>query len=732
MKKELLCPVGSIDAAHAAIHNGADAIYLGGKQFGARAFAENFSDEEIINVINDAHLYGVKVYVTVNTLIGDTDFNEALNFIDLLHKNGVDAVILQDIGFSIKVRKMYPNLELHASTQMHNLDSFSALFLKNLGFKRIVVARELTLEEINKIDTDLEIEVFIHGAICMSYSGQCLLSSMAMNRSGNKGACSQLCRMPYNFYINEEIVPKTGKYLLSPKDLNTTSIFTDIMNSNITSLKIEGRMKSKEYVAVVTKMYRKLIDGFYNKETIDVSNEEKALEQLFNRGYGTGHLISSDNLINSHRGNHKGIKIGEVINITENNITIKLTDSLYVGDGIKFDKSDKGTSVFNIYKNREIIKEGLPGDVINIPNKVKLEGNDIVLKTVDVRLNKSLENYEEKKIPVTINITAKKGKNLIFEVICSDDYIKREGPLVDDALNKEVTLEDIKEKVTKLGGTAFIASNVEIIKDDNIFIPLSSINNLRREIFDNLTEIRKNGNINYRKEDINDNFNDINQDEELSIYVRTSEQLDLIKKYPIKRIYTSNYELYEKNKDLNIYYEVNINEDKEFKNGKLLINSTSDLLKYKDNDLVLNYSMNVYNSNTLNYYKDYGITNYSAELKLDELKKFNRKIIGAGELLIYGKVKVMTMKHCLLYNKPICESCKYKDSKRFLEDSFDRKYNVVCHDGVNYLYDHKDILKIRDLKELKFIGIKRFRIDLFNENEKQINNIMNEYFSNNH
>ncbi len=731
MKKELLCPVGSIDAAHAAIHNGADAIYLGGKDFGARAFAENFSDEQIINVIKEAHLYGVKVYVTVNTLIGDSDFDLALEFIDLLFKNAVDAIILQDIGLSLVVKKLYPALELHASTQMHNLDNFSALFLSNLGFKRIVVARELTLDEINKLDTNLEIEAFIHGAICMSYSGACLLSSMAMNRSGNKGACSQLCRMPYKFYINDEIVPKTGKYLLSPKDLNTTSIFSDIMNSKVTSLKIEGRMKSKEYVAVVTRMYRKLIDGFYNNEKVDVSIEEKALEQLFNRGYGTGHLLSHDNLINSHRGNHKGIKIGEVINITDNNITIKLSDSLHVGDGIKFDKSDKGTSVFNIYKNREIIKEGVAGDIVNIPNKVKLEENDIVLKTVDVRLNKSLENYNEKKIPVTINITAKKGSNLVFEVICGDDYIKREGPLVDNALNKEITEDDIREKVTKLGGTAFEATHVEIIKDDNIFIPLSGLNNLRREIFESLTETRQMENITYFKEDVKYNFTETHQDEELSIYVRTSEQLDLTRKYPVKRYYTNNYELYKENQDLNIYYEVNINEDKEFENDKLLINSTSDLIKYKGNDLVLNYSMNVYNSYALEYFKDYGITNYSAELKLDELKKINRKIIGAGELLIYGKVKVMTMKHCLLYNKPICETCKYKNSKRYLEDSFERKYCVTCNNGVNYLYDYKDCLKIRDLKELKFIGIKRFRIDLFDENEKQIINIMNEYFDTN-
>ncbi len=729
MKKELLCPVGSMDAFYAAVHAGADAVYLGGKSFGARSAAPNFTEEEIKDVIKYAHLYDVLVYVTVNTLIKDEEIDEALNFVEFLHENNVDAVILQDIGFSALVHKTFPNLIMHASTQMHNLDLFTCKFLKNLGFKRVVVARELSLDEINKLDTDLEIETFIHGALCISYSGECLLSSMAMNRSGNRGACSQLCRMPYKLYINDEYLEKSGNYLLSPKDLNTKNIFDEIMDSNIKSLKIEGRMKSSEYVYVVTKMYRKLIDGFYSKKVVDVTEEEKMLNQLFNRGYSTGHLKNEKDFMNIKRGNHKGVKIGDVVSVNEKYIDILLTDSIHVGDGVKFDKADKGLHAFNIYKNREIIKDGVKGDLISIPNKIGLKEKDTLLKTVDVLLNDSLKNYEKKKINVDITIDAYINKPLKMSISDGNNSFEEYGEIVLKAKNKEVTKDDIIEKATKLGSTPFVSNSVVINKDDNIFIRLSDLNNLRRSLTDRLISIRENKKTNFEKVDYKEEFIDFNSNIELSVYIRNQLQLDVIKKYPVKRIYTNNYNLYEANKDLNIYYEVNINESKEFLNEKLLINSTSDIEKYKDNDLVLGYGLNIYNSLTINYLNKYGIVTYSSEFTLNEYKKINRKIIASGEALIYGKVKVMTLNHCLLHNKPICDTCKHKNSQKNLEDSFNRKYEITCHNGINYLYDHKDILKIKDLEELKFMGIKKFRIDFFNEREANMRKVLEEFYN---
>ncbi len=730
MKKELLCPVGSMDAFYAAVHAGADAVYLAGKAFGARSSAQNFTNEELAEVIKYAHLYDVSVYVTVNTLIKDDQLEEVMEFIDFLHKNSVDAVILQDIGLANLVRKTYPKLELHASTQMHNLDKYSAKFLKEIGFKRIVVARELSLKEINSLETDLEIECFIHGALCISYSGACLMSSMAMNRSGNKGACSQLCRMPYDLLIEDEEVKKVGKYLLSPKDLNASPLFEDIMKSNVHSLKIEGRMKSAEYVYTVTKMYRKLIDAFYENKEVDISEETKILDQLFNRGYSTGHLENSNDLMGIKRGNHKGVVIGQVISLTKDYINIKLSGKLHVGDGIKFDKADRGMNVFNIYKNREIIKEGAPYDLISIPNNIGLKEEDTVLKTVDVKLNESLKTYEKKKVNIDIKVEAKLGKKLNVTITDGNyTFTESSEENVSLAQNKAVSKEDIIEKITKLGTTAFTALNIDIDMDENIFIRLSELNNIRRLLTDKLTQVRSNKESNYSKKLYEEYFEEVTSDEELSVFVRNELQLDFVSKYPVKRIYTNNYELYEENKHLNIYYEVKINESRNFENEKLLINSTSDLEKYKENnEVVLGYGFNVFNSNTVNYLNKFGVVTYSPEFTLDEYKKINRKVISSAEAFIYGKTKVMTMKHCLVYDKPICDVCKYKNSKKNLKDSFDRLYELECSNGVNYLYDYKDILKIKDLKELRFYGIKKFRIDFYNEREGNMRKVLSDFF----
>ena len=219
---ELLAPVGNMECLSAAINAGCDAVYLAGRNFGARSFAGNFSNEELIDAINISHLYGVKVYVTVNTLVYDVEVDRFLSYIDFLHKNNVDAVIMQDIGMIDLVRKTYPNLEIHASTQLHIHNLEGVKLCSELGLKRVVLARETPIELIKEIknNTDLELEIFIHGALCMSYSGQCLISALIGNRSGNRGTCAQSCRQPYSLEIDGNIVEK-DKYLLSTKDLNT-------------------------------------------------------------------------------------------------------------------------------------------------------------------------------------------------------------------------------------------------------------------------------------------------------------------------------------------------------------------------------------------------------------------------------------------------------------------------------------------------------------------------------
>ena len=253
MKKiELLAPAGNMDNLIAAVEAGADAVYLGGKSFGARAFSKNFTDEEIIKAINYCHLYGVKVYVTVNTLVYENEVSDFMNYIDFLHKNNVDAVLIQDLGMLDLVRKTYPNLEVHSSTQMHihNLDG--TLLMQKLGVKRVVLARETSIDEIKHIknNSDIELEVFVHGALCISYSGECLMSSMIGGRSGNRGECAGSCRLKYDVISDNKRINK-GDYPLSTKDLNSLEYVGYLIESGVSSLKIEGRMKSKAYVYMV-------------------------------------------------------------------------------------------------------------------------------------------------------------------------------------------------------------------------------------------------------------------------------------------------------------------------------------------------------------------------------------------------------------------------------------------------------------------------------------------------
>ena len=260
--KELLSPAGNMECLKAAIHNGADAIYLGGKSFGARAFAGNFTNEELKEAVNYAHLYGVKIYVTANTIIYNNEIKDFLEYIKYLYQIGVDALIMQDIGMISLVRKIFLDIEVHASTQCHNHNSEGIKLLKSLGVTRVVLDREMSLKEIENINIDIEKEVFIHGALCNSYSGCCLFSFMNGGRSGNRGECTQVCRLPFKLIKNGKYIDTPNKYLLSTKELNTISNFDKLLDSDIVSFKIEGRMKTALYVATVARTYRLAIDDF--------------------------------------------------------------------------------------------------------------------------------------------------------------------------------------------------------------------------------------------------------------------------------------------------------------------------------------------------------------------------------------------------------------------------------------------------------------------------------------
>ncbi|MBQ9011923.1 MAG: U32 family peptidase [Bacilli bacterium] len=394
-KPELLSPAGNMDALKAAIHNGADAVYLSGKQYGARAYADNFTEQQLINAIKYAHIYDVKVYVTTNTLIYEDEIEDFVKYLKFLYLNGVDAVLMQDIGMISLIRKIIPDLEIHASTQTNNCNDETLQLFKELGIKRVVLARELSLKQINNLKTDIEKEVFIHGALCVSYSGCCLFSSLNGSRSGNRGKCAGPCRLPYTLIKNNQVIVTDGKYLLSTKELNTSNKIKELLKANIQSFKIEGRLKSKEYVGFVTKMYRKLID-----ENTKEKDTDKKLQQLFNRGFTEGHLFQTEDLLNTKSPNHIGIPIGKVLEVGKK-IKIKLNDTISQNDGIRFKESNKGLIINKLYNQKKLlINKAKKNDIVYIDNKVNLKSKDEVLKTTDFSLNKALETYQEKKLKV--------------------------------------------------------------------------------------------------------------------------------------------------------------------------------------------------------------------------------------------------------------------------------------------------------------------------------------------
>ena len=352
---ELLAPAGSFDALKAAVNAGADAVYLAGENFGARAYAENFSRENLIDAVKFAHLRGVKIHVTTNTILLDEELDKFAEYVKFLRKADVDALLVQDLGAAKIIREVAPDIPLHASTQMtiHNLEGVK--ILGELGFTRVVLSRELSLAEIENIaqNSPIETEIFIHGAICICYSGQCLMSSLIGARSGNRGRCAQPCRLPYKLVdvdgknlLNENV----GEYLLSPKDFNTLELLPQIIETGVTSLKIEGRMKRPEYVATVVKVYRDALDNLGNRESglgigefslfpppYSLLPNKRKLAQIFNRDFTTAYLEKNPgkDLISDKRPNNRGVLIGRVTKVDGNKLTLKLTEKISVGDQVE-------------------------------------------------------------------------------------------------------------------------------------------------------------------------------------------------------------------------------------------------------------------------------------------------------------------------------------------------------------------------------------------------------------
>ena len=475
---ELLCPAGNKESLIAAINSGANAVYLSGKKFGARAFAANFSNEELKEAIRIGKVYGVKIYVTMNTLVKENEIEEFLEQVEFLYSNGVDAILMQDFGMICLCLKKYPNLEIHASTQAHNSSLQGIDFLYKLGVKRVVLPREMSLDEIKLIKTPIEKEVFIHGALCVSYSGRCLMSQVLGGRSGNRGECAGCCRFKWKLYKSDKLV-KEG-YLLSMKELNLSE---DILRLTpyVDSLKIEGRMKSPTYVSFITSYYRKILDG---EKITDIDREN--LQSLFYRGYTKGHLLNNKDLVNTKSPNHIGLPIGKVIDVTDSKITILLDKELAQEDGIRFLESGKGLIVNYLYDMKDrLISKGSPKQKIILDNKIGLTTLDTVSLTTNHKLITKFSTIT-KKVDIAIKVIAKINEPLEISFIKDNIIVSEKGNIVERAKSAIVTKERIISQVKRLGNTPFNCHEIDVLLDDDIFIPMGEINVLRRTLTERL------------------------------------------------------------------------------------------------------------------------------------------------------------------------------------------------------------------------------------------------------
>jgi putative protease len=509
---ELLAPVGSREALVAAVESGADAVYLAGKMFGARASAPNFSDEELAEAVRFAHLRSVLVYVTVNTLVDNIEIPALTVYLQYLYKIGVDAIIVQDIGVFQIARQIVPDMPIHASTQMtvHNLEGVE--FLTELGFERVVVSRELSMEDLNHIckNTKTEIEAFVHGALCISYSGQCLMSSMIGGRSGNRGRCAQPCRLPYTL-VDERgndllTEAEAGEYLLSPKDLNTLELIPELIHAGVTSFKIEGRMKRPEYVAVAVDTYRRAIDAYLaNPDNYAVAEQEqKELAQIFNRDFTTAYLKKNHgrNMMSDRRPNNRGVRIGRVsdYDFQERIATIKLDEPLYINDIVDFWVKVGGrvsVTVSSMTVNNQAVAFAPAGAEVSIPLHTHVRMNDRVFKVFDAGLMQRARAFFTepnaiKRVSVAIKVTVCEGQPMEISIQDEDGFTGRAVTnfIAEKALKRPLTLEVIQKQVDRLGSTIFSLDTLDCEIQGEVMVPMSEINDARRRAVEELEKAR--------------------------------------------------------------------------------------------------------------------------------------------------------------------------------------------------------------------------------------------------
>lgn len=765
---ELLAPVGSFDALKAAVQNGANAVYLGGKDFSARASANNFDREELIEAVKYAHIRDVRVFVTTNTLIKQDEIEDFVEYAKFLYDIDVDALIMQDIGVAMLIHELLPDFELHASTQMvaHSLEDVQ--YLESIGFKRVVLARELTVDEIKYIcdNTNVDIEIFVHGALCVCYSGGCLMSSMIGNRSGNRGRCAQPCRQKYTMIdiSTGEEIHSNGEYLLSTKDLNTIEDVDKIIETGVLSLKIEGRMKKPEYVATVINSYRNAIDEYQATKKVNISTETmEDLYTIFNRKFTKGLILGEvgEDVMNSNVPNNQGLYVGKVVDYNKKakRLKIKLEGTLKKGDGINLG----GGTIGRIIKGKEIAQIGYKGETIELDFIGEARKNQPVFKTSDTNLiDKAQKTYtqdkEFAKSLIDAEITIKLGEYPELKLIDKNNnsVTVKGDKLVEKALKVALGEEKIETQIKKLGNTPYELEDLKINLDEGVSMPISLINQMRREAIELLDEARipvkdrayKDSKIKYSPKKY---AKDTNSNSKIRVKINNIEALKSIINLDIDMIYYEDVATLEQamamatanNKKL-IYSAPRIVRNKEYKRleksneyckENVQISALGQVKYYKENSenvsFDVDYYLNPFNSETINHYKKEGATTVciSQELNIHEIKETTKYTDMEIETVAYGYIPMMLSEYCPM--GVVARSCKKdkrcatcKESKYVLRDFKGEEYRIsqdlFCRSTI---YNSIANCLINNLDELSDAGINVFRLDFTHESPELISKI---------
>lgn len=779
---EILAPAGSMECLKAAITAGADAVYTGGALFGARAYAHNLTEEELLEAIDYVHLHGRRLYLTVNTLIKDREMEKQMyDYLLPYYRQGLDAVIVQDIGLFRFIRKHFPDLPIHASTQMTLTGVDGAKFLEKEGAQRIVTSRELSMAEVKKIadETELEIESFVHGALCYCYSGQCLFSSFIGGRSGNRGQCAQPCRL---LYRTPEA--KRPQYLLSLKDICTLELIPEMIESGIYSFKIEGRMKKPEYAAAVAFQYRKYADLYlkyyeecpaeedpaaYAMKKYRVREEDRQmLLDLYNRGgFHTGyyHTQNGREMISLNRPNHAGVPAVKVLAKKGRNVTAKALTDLYPQDIIELPMR-KGRDKADNYTCKDAIRKGMN---VQIPvfADTPFKRDEIWMRTrnstlIDTLREEFVNGKIKERICGTFRLYPQEKATLMVK--CRDAEITVAGEKAQEALSQPMSRERIEKQLRKTGNTEFEFSFLKVEIGEKVFLPMQSLNELRREALETLEKVlcekyRRSGEVKDPEED----KTELSMEEEVlsgwTASVRTAEQMEVIlEEEAIGRIYvdcTMFPRIWEKDSYVEwitkvhaagkeIYlvmpyifrertrkqYEAAYNRIFGAGWDGILIANYESFAFLKEHGytgrIMTDYNLYEFNQESRKFWKEKGVFEFTAPVELTE-RELQDLRVKDGEVIVYGYLPMMISAGCI---QKTTRGCLKKSGQTTITDRYRNPFVVKneCDYCYNILYNYVPLYLGDRMEEVYQIGPGRIRLMFTTERQQEVRQILSAYF----